>query len=205
MTIHSVTKFEQLKNIRDEVINLHESPLFQYRLKNHYKPVIGQGNHDAKIMFIGEAPGENEAKTGIPFCGAAGRVLNELLTSINLKREDVYVTNIIKDRPPHNRDPSPQEIILYAPFLVRQIQIISPSIVATLGRFSMEFVMKEFGLEEQIDKISLLHGKVFVTPAQFGSRQVVPLLHPAVALYNGSQKKILEEDFQILSTILSLS
>lgn len=197
-------KYEQLKKIRDDVLNLQQSPLYQYRRKNGYKPVIGQGNHNAKVMFIGEAPGENEAKTGVPFCGAAGRVLSELLTGINLQREDVYVTNIVKDRPPQNRDPSPQEIELYAPFLLQQIRLISPSIIATLGRFSMEFVMREMGLEGKIEKISLIHGKVFVTPPEHGSRQVIPMLHPAVALYNGSQKKVLADDFEILSAALSL-
>lgn len=197
-------KYEQLKQIKDEVVALKDSPLFEYRVKNHYKPVIGQGNHDAKIMFVGEAPGKNEAETGVPFCGAAGRVLDELLASIHLKRQEVYVTNVIKDRPPNNRDPSPQEIELYSPFLVRQVKIIKPAIIATLGRFSMEFIMREFGLESELDKISTLHGKSFVTPKQFGSLQVVPLYHPAVALYNASQRKVLEEDFRILATILSL-
>ncbi len=198
------SKYEQLKEIRDEVVALKNSPLFDYRNKNRYKPVIGQGSHNAKIMFVGEAPEKNEAETGVPFCGAAGRVLNELLASINLKREEVYVTNIVKDRPPNNRDPSTQEIELYSPFLVKQVKIIKPAIIVTLGRFSMEFVMREFGLESELDKISTLHGKSFVTPKQFGSLQVVPLYHPAVALYNASQRKVLEEDFRVLATILSL-
>lgn len=200
----SQTKYEQLKKIKDEVVALTNSPLYEYRIKNKNKPVIGQGNHDARIIFIGEAPGKNEAETGVPFCGAAGRVLDELLASINLKRKEVYVTNVVKDRPPNNRDPTPQEIELYSPFLIRQIEIIKPAVIATLGRFSMEFIMKQFGLENKLGKISTLHGKSFVTPKEFGSLQVVPLYHPAVALYNASQKKTLEEDFGVLVTILSL-
>lgn len=196
-------KYEQLKKIKDEVIALTSSPLYEYRIKNKNKPVIGQGDHDAKIMFVGEAPGKNEAETGVPFCGAAGRVLDELLTSINLKRQEVYVTNIVKDRPPNNREPSPQEIELYSPFLVMQVEIIKPAIIATLGRFSMEFIMKQFGLEEELGKISTLHGKSFITSKEHGSIQVVPLYHPAVALYNASQKKTLLEDFQVLATIIS--
>ena len=198
------SKYEQLKKIKDEVVTLTNSPLYEYRVKNKNKPVIGQGDHDAKIIFIGEAPGKNEAETGVPFCGAAGRVLDELLALINLKRKEVYVTNVVKDRPPNNRDPTPQEIELYSPFLIRQIDIIKPAVIATLGRFSMEFIMKQFGLENELGKISTLHGKSFVTPKEFGSRQVVPLYHPAVALYNASQKKVLEEDFGVLATILSL-
>lgn len=199
-----LSKYDQLKKIKDEIVALTDSPLYEYRIKNKNKPVIGQGDHDAKIMFIGEAPGKNEAETGVPFSGAAGRVLDELLTSINLKRQEVYVTNIVKDRPPNNRDPSPQEIELYSPFLIQQIEIIKPAIIATLGRFSMEFIMKQFGLEEELGKISTLHGKSFVTPKEFGSVQVVPLYHPAVALYNASQKKVLREDFGVLAMILSL-
>ena len=103
-------KHERLKKIRDEILNLTASPLYPYRTKNNYLPVIGEGNHDAKIMFIGEAPGKNEAETGRPFCGAAGKVLDELLRDIGIARADVYVTNIVKDRPPENRDPLPEEI-----------------------------------------------------------------------------------------------
>ena len=197
-------KYDQLKAIRDEVVELKQSPLYEYRCKNRYKPVIGQGDHDAKLMFVGEAPGENEAKTGVPFCGAAGRVLDELLASINLKRSEVYVTNILKDRPPNNRDPSPQEIELYSPFLLRQIKIIQPKIIATLGRFSMEFIMKEYDLEDELTKISLLHGKSFTTSVGDRQLQIVPLYHPAVALYNASQRTTLEEDFRILEAMLSL-
>jgi DNA polymerase len=197
-------KYEQLKQIKDEIIALKISPLFQYRIKNHYKPVIGQGDHDAKIMFIGEAPGKNEAETGVPFCGAAGRVLNKLLASINLNREQVYVTNIVKDRPPNNREPTPVEIELYSSFLIRQIEIIQPQIIATLGRFSMEFIFKAYDLEDQLQKISLMHGKTFITTVNYGQIQVLPLYHPAVALYQASQRQILEEDFKILETTLTL-
>ena len=92
------TKTDKLRAVRDDVWNLTQSPLYSYRTKTHYYPVLGEGDHDATIMFIGEAPGENEAKTGRPFCGAAGRVLTELLASIGMKREDVYISNIVKDR-----------------------------------------------------------------------------------------------------------
>ncbi|MEK9183760.1 MAG: uracil-DNA glycosylase, partial [Patescibacteria group bacterium] len=102
-----------LKQIRDEVLNLKKSPLYKYRTQNKFFPVIGEGSDYAKIMFIGEAPGKNEAKTGRPFCGAAGKILDELLVSVKILRSDVYITNIVKDRPPMNRDPLPEEIKIY--------------------------------------------------------------------------------------------
>lgn len=189
---------EQLRKIKDAIVNLTESPLYAYRTENGYFPVIGQGNHYAKIMFIGEAPGKNEAETGIPFCGASGRVLDELLESIQLKREDVYVTNIVKDRPPNNRDPQKAELELYAPFLEQQIDIIQPKIIATLGRFSMEFILKRYNVPEAKQKISQLHGQLITVKAGYGETIVVPLFHPAAALYNPNQKETLIADFQVL-------
>ena len=189
---------EQLRRMREEIVNLTESPLYEFRVENNYFPVIGQGSHFAKIMFIGEAPGENEAKTGRPFCGQSGRVLDELLDRIGLERDDVYVTNIVKDRPPKNRDPNKAEIKLYAPYLKRQIEIIQPSVIATLGRFSMEFVLELLDAPEKDQKIGDLHGKTIKATADYGDVYVVPLYHPAVALYNASQKSILVEDFKAL-------
>src|SRR3989344_5242098 len=100
-------RYKKLKKIRDELLHFKESPLYTYRTENNYHPVVGEGSHYAKIMFIGEAPGETEAKQARPFCGAAGRVLDELLHSIGLSRKTVYITNLVKDRPPDNRDPLP--------------------------------------------------------------------------------------------------
>ena len=189
---------EELKKIKDEVIALKTSPLYAERMKNKYFPVIGEGNHFAEIMFIGEAPGENEAKTGKPFCGRAGKVLDLLLVSIGIERKDVYVTNIVKDRPPKNRDPLPEEIEIYAPFLDCQIEIIGPKVIATLGRFSMQYVMNRYGLEKDLDSISKLHGKVFATD----NFKVVPLYHPAAAIYNQHLLDTLKEDFKVLKTLV---
>ncbi len=194
---------EQLRQIRDEILHLTESPLYEFRTSNGYFPVIGQGSHFASIMFIGEAPGENEAKTGVPFCGASGRVLDELIASIGLKREEVYVTNIVKDRPPENRDPNKKEIELYSPFLVRQINIIQPQVIATLGRFSMEFILKLFDMPEKTQKISQLRGQVLRGQADFGAIHIVPLFHPAVALYERSKRATLDEDFQVLRQFIA--
>ena len=188
---------EELRKIKDEVLALSASPLYQYRVENKYFPVIGEGSHEASIMFVGEAPGENEAKTGRPFCGRAGKVLDMLLESIGVERKDVYVTNIVKDRPPGNRDPFPEEISIYAPFLDRQIDIIKPKVVATLGRFSMVYVMNRYGLEFELDSISKLHGKSFQT----SNFKLVPLYHPAAAIYNQHLLDTLKEDFKVLKTL----
>jgi len=189
---------QKLKKIRDEIWNLTNSPLYEYRKKNNYYPVIGEGSHFAKIVFIGEAPGKNEAETGRPFCGEAGRVLNQLLESVKIKHKDVYITNIVKDRPPSNRDPNPEEIKIYSPFLVKQLEIIKPKIIAALGRFSMEFIMKLYKLEDKLDKISFLHGRVFETSTSWGKIKIIPFYHPAVALYNSNQLALLKNDFQTL-------
>jgi DNA polymerase len=191
-------KFEEMKKIRDEIMELKASPLYIERVENGYFPVIGAGSHDADIMFIGEAPGKNEAKTGRPFCGASGRILDELLQTIKLKREDIYITNIVKDRPTGNRDPRPEEIEIYAPFLDRQIEIIQPKIIATLGRFSMNYIMKKFGLEKEIEIISKNHGKVFEVKASYGKIKIIPLYHPAVAIYSRTQLPQLKQDFELL-------
>src|SRR3990167_10308575 len=191
---------QKLRKIRDEIVNLTNSPLYEYRRKNNYFPVIGEGNHRAKLMFIGEAPGESEAKTGRPFCGAAGKILDELIESIGLKRADVYITNVVKDRPPNNRDPSQVEIDLYGPFLQRQIEIIKPKVIATLGRFSTKYILEKFGLPEKDQSISVLHGKALDAIANYGPIIIVPLYHPAVVLYNVNSRRDLEKDFEVLKT-----
>jgi uracil-DNA glycosylase len=190
-----------LQDLKDEVINL-SGTLAEDRKTNNYLPVIGEGSLDADIVFIGEAPGENEAKSGRPFVGRSGKFLDELLLSTDIQRDSVYITNIVKDRPPKNRDPLPHEISLYAPFLDRQLEIIKPKIIATLGRFSMQYIMERYGLEKEVDAISKIHGKVFETSMPYGRVKVVPLYHPAVAIYNQASKETLKEDFKILKTLI---
>ncbi len=189
---------ELMRQIKDEVIALKNSPLYKFRIENNYLPVIGEGSHSAKIMFIGEAPGRNEAKTGKPFCGAAGKILDELLESADIKREEVYITNIVKDRPPQNRDPLPEEIKIYGPFLDRQINIIQPKIIATLGRYAMGYIMTKLGLESELEPISKMRGKVFEAETTYGSTRIIPLYHPCVAIYNPHTKTQLKSDFAIL-------
>ncbi|MBU2545247.1 uracil-DNA glycosylase [Patescibacteria group bacterium] len=185
---------KNLKDIKDQILNCDKCSLRKLRDESKYFPVVGQGNHNAEIMFIGEAPGLNEAKTGIPFCGASGRILDELLKYVGIKREDVYVTNILKDRPPDNRDPEASEIEVCLPYLKEQIRIIKPKVICTLGRYSMGVIMQQFGLTAELDSISKIHGKEF----EKDGIKILPLYHPAVAVYNGNMKETLKTDFQIL-------
>ena len=194
-------KEEQLRKIKEEVLTLKVSPLYADRIKNKVFPVIGEGSHSPKIMFVGEAPGKNEAATGRPFCGASGKILDNLLSSISIGRSDVYITNIVKDRPPENRDPLPGEIEVYGPFLDRQIEIIQPKIIATLGRFSFGYIMSKFGLELEITPISQAHGKVFEAKTSYGVVKIVALYHPAASIYNQHLKGALIEDFKILKKL----
>lgn len=196
-----MSKTDELKKIKDEIVDI-SGELADLRRAGKYYPVIGEGSHEPSIMFVGEAPGETEAKTGRPFVGRAGQFLNELLASIDIPRESVYITNIVKDRPPKNRDPLPDEIALYAPFLDRQIAIMKPKVIATLGRFSMTYVMNRYGLEWELGPISSLHGKVFDTEVEGQKVKIVPLFHPAAAIYNQHLKPALIEDFKVLKTLV---
>lgn len=154
--------------------------------------VMGDGSTDADIVFIGEAPGKKEDEQGIPFVGAAGKFLNEMLGLINLKREDIYITNIVKYRPPENRDPLPKEKAAFLPFLHEQIEVIKPKLIVTLGRHSMDVLLP--GL-----KISQVHGE----PKRYKGRVYLPLFHPAAALYNGGMRQTLIDDFIKIPTIIN--
>lgn len=154
--------------------------------------VPGEGPADARIMFIGEAPGWNEDQQGRPFVGAAGKFLEELLAAAGLKRSEVFITNVVKSRPPGNRDPLPDEIAACAPFLQRQIDAIDPDVIVTLGRFSMA---KWFPGE----RISRIHGQ----PRKEGKRLIVPMYHPAAALHQQALKATILEDFAKLPRILA--
>lgn len=199
MSLSLEERFIKMQEVRDDLLQLKESPLYEYRVSNKYFPVVGEGSHTAHILFIGEAPGKNEAETGRPFCGKSGKVLDNMLESIHLNRSDVYITNIVKDRPQENRDPTAEEIKVYAPFLDRQIEIIQPQVIATLGRFSMDYIMNKFGLVDQIGTIGELHGKEFIAKTNYGPIVIIPLYHPAVALYDGSNKETILKDFQVLT------
>jgi DNA polymerase len=161
--------------------------------KKSKSPVIGQGSLKAKIMFIGEAPGAKEDESGTPFCGRSGKLLDELLASVKINREKIYICNIIKCRPPENRDPIEKEIKACSHFIKKQIELISPDVICPLGRLSMKFIMDNFGFSDDIDVIGKIHGKVFK-----GKKTIIPFYHPAVALYNPKMKDVLKKDFKIL-------
>lgn len=157
--------------------------------------VMGDGNPDADVVFIGEAPGKNEDEMGLPFVGASGKFLNEMLTAAGMKREDVYITNIVKYRPPKNRDPLPEEKREFWPYLLEQLQIIQPKVVVTLGRHSMEYFLPEA-------RISDTHGQPKQIKLGGHKLVIVPQYHPAAALYNGSLRQTLIDDFLRMPDII---
>ena len=187
-----MSKQDDLQAIADEITTNNVCPELK---EGAIQLVFGDGNPDADIVFIGEAPGKNEDEQGLPFVGAAGKFLNEMLDSIGLKRADIYITNIVKYRPPNNRDPEPEEKKAFWPYLVRQLDVIQPKLVVTLGRHSMEYFLPN-------QKISAIHGEP--KRIQFGERKqvIVPLFHPAAALYNGGLRQTLLDDFSRIPKIL---
>lgn len=178
-------KQAQLDKVRQAIIEGNVCPELAAQATNL---VMGDGNINADIVFIGEAPGKNEDEQGLPFVGAAGKFLNEMLAQADMVRADVYITNIVKYRPPNNRDPLPEEKAAFWPFLLKQLQIIQPKVVITLGRHSMEYFLPDM-------KISQVHGEP--KRIQFGEGKIVviPLYHPAAALYNGGMRQTLIDDF----------
>lgn len=182
--------------------------------------VFGDGNPEAEIVFIGEAPGKNEDIQGKPFVGAAGKFLNEMLEMIGLKREDIYITNIVKYRPPNNRDPLPEEKSVFLPYLESQLEAIQPKLVATLGRHSLNCFLPELsisqvhGMPKRIklrlskekremskEKSPGDHSSSLITPNSM-SLVILPLFHPAAALYNGGMRQTLIDDFAKIPSIL---
>ncbi|MEK7585821.1 MAG: uracil-DNA glycosylase [Patescibacteria group bacterium] len=158
--------------------------------KTATQAVFGDGNAESEIVFIGEAPGKNEDIEGRPFVGAGGKFLAEMLESIKMKREDIYITNIVKYRPPNNRNPEPEEKIACNEWLINELKIVSPKLIVFLGRHSM-------GRFFPTDKISDIHGKLLIKNIpELGKKQAfLPLYHPAAALYNGGMRETLIKDF----------
>jgi uracil-DNA glycosylase family 4 len=179
---------QALRQIADEIRVCTKCELHRTRTK----AVPGEGPADGRVMLIGEAPGWNEDQQGRPFVGAAGKFLEELLASAGMKRDEVFITNVVKSRPPGNRDPLPDEIAACAPYLERQIEVIDPEVIVTLGRFSMA---RWFPGE----RISRIHGQ----PKRVGRRLIVPMYHPAAALHQQSLRATIEEDFARLPKILA--
>jgi uracil-DNA glycosylase len=184
----------ELDNLKENVKSCCKCKLSQ----NRNNVVFGEGNFSADILLIGEAPGINEDKEGRPFVGKAGKFLDELLNSAEIKRSEVFIANILKCRPPQNRNPTSEEIRNCTIFLDRQIELINPKVICTLGNFSTKYILEKFGLEKEIDGISKLHGKIFKINTILGTIKIIPLYHPAVAIYNANMKDILTKDFKIV-------
>ena len=177
-------KTDALHNLKHEMEEDKSLPLLESNL------VFGEGNPDTDVLFIGEAPGYHENMQGRPFVGQAGKLLDAMILGLGWKREDIYITNIVKRRPPENRDPLPEEIAAYSPYLMKQLEIINPKIIAPLGRFSMNFFLPDA-------KISLAQGKIF----WWKDRLLMPLYHPAAALRATAVKDALKVSFAKLPVV----
>lgn len=181
------TKQNKLDGIKQQILDDEVTPALAATAT---QLVFGDGNPDADVVFIGEAPGKNEDLQGLPFVGAAGKFLNDMLAMIGLKRQDVYITNIVKYRPPGNRDPLPEEKQAFLPYLESQLEVIQPALVVTLGRHSLNCFLPDL-------QISKVHGQ----PKRYKKRVYLPLFHPAAALYNGGMRQTLIDDFASIPLI----
>ena len=182
-------------NLQQEYHTCQRCPLL---VQNRTQVVFGDGNPQAEILFIGEAPGATEDKEGIPFCGAAGKILNDLLASINLSRKDIFITNTILCRPPDNRNPQPEEMDNCSDRLNQLIQIMQPKVIVTIGNFATERVLGKKG-------IMSIHGKVFSKNINGKEIQIIPVIHPANYLYQGRNPELLrqmQDDFKIIKGVL---
>ena len=183
---------EELESLAATIEKCRKCPLW----RNTHHAVPGEGNVNARLMLIGEAPGEQEDLTGRPFVGRAGRLLNNLLEGIGLTRQEVFIGNVVKHRPPKNRDPRGCEIEICSPYLDRQIEVICPDLLVTLGRHSSRYILSKVPLE--FERITEIRGRVIDAEIYRRPMRIIPSLHPAAGLYSPSYRKNLEEDFQII-------
>lgn len=181
-------KQKALAALEKEFLSWENPPL----LRNRIHPVFGEGNPAADLVFVGESPGLSENQQGRPFVGESGKLLDQMLQGANLQREEVYITNVVKDQPPGNRDPDLSEIAAYLPYLRRQIEIIDPKVIVTLGRHALATLLPE------AQPISHSHGKVFKKDRRF----YVALYHPAAALHQGTLRETIFNDFQAIPKLL---
>ncbi len=182
------TKQQKLDELKQKILDDKVTPDLA---KTATQLVFGEGSPNAEMVFIGEAPGKNEDLKGIPFVGAAGKFLDEMLATIDLKREDIYITNIVKYRPPGNRDPLPDEKSSFLPYLESQLEVIQPKLVVTLGRHSLNCFLPDLSI-----------GQVHGQPKRYKGRVYLPLFHPAAALYNGGMRQTLIDDFALIPSII---
>jgi uracil-DNA glycosylase, family 4 len=183
---------DENEGLTREILSCHRCSLGEGRLN----AVPGEGPVPARIMLIGEAPGKQEDISGRPFVGRAGSILNEMLGSAGIRREEVFVTSVIKCRPPKNRDPSPGEISACIPYLERQISLVRPEVIVPMGRFAAACILDMFGLHA--GTIGTTHGKLFLPKRQGYSPVIIPVYHPAVITHNPRLKEALKEDFQAI-------
>ncbi|HEX7484290.1 MAG TPA: uracil-DNA glycosylase [Candidatus Saccharimonadales bacterium] len=189
----SQSKQEQLDNLKTDIL---ENNICPDLAEQATQLVMGDGNLDAEIVFIGEAPGKKEDESGLPFVGASGKFLNEMLAQARLERRDVYITNVVKYRPPNNRDPKPAEKKAFMPYLLKQLEIIKPKVVITLGRHSMEYFLPGAIIGD-------IHGQPHQVQIDSNELLIIPLYHPAAALYNGSLRQTLIDDFMRVPQIIT--
>ena len=187
-----MSKKTDMKKISIAIKNCKKCELYKSRIN----PVVGDGSTDADMLFIGEAPGRKEDLQGKPFVGKAGTILDELIKSIGLRRNEVFIANIIKCRPPNNRNPLINEIKACTEHLDRQINTIKPKIIVTLGNFASKYIFNKFNLK--YDKISNIHGNIFHINSKDGVIKIIPSYHPAAATYNPNLKNILIKDFKLI-------
>lgn len=185
-----MTKEEKLKELRKRLEADKSLPL----IKGATQLVFGEGNPHTDIYFLGEAPGYWEDLKGRPFVGSAGKLLDEALGQIGIKREDVYISNVVRFRPPNNRDPFPEELAAFAPYVDEEIEIINPKMIVTLGRFSMGKFLPDV-------LISRVHGKIFKVNWKGIERVVIPMFHPAAALRREDIMEEFKKDFQVLAQV----
>ena len=189
---------KKIKQIEQDVQNCRKCNLWGKR----NNPVVGEGIVNAKVMFIGEAPGYKEDLLGRPFVGKAGKILDELLHYSEYERSDVYITNILKCRPPKNRNPKIAEISICTSYLDKQIQNIRPKVIATLGNFATSYILKKFKLK--VEDIGKIHGKIYPIKSLTFKSSIIPLYHPAAAVYNPKLKSILMEDLKSIKKVLTM-
>lgn len=189
-------KTERLQKLRAQIAGCRRCRL--HKTRTHTVP--GEGLSDAAIMFIGEAPGRNEDLQGKPFVGRAGAVFDKLLDSVGLTRGQIYLCNILKCRPPANREPLSDEVQACVGSLDIQIKVVEPKVIATLGKYATTYIFEKFSIPQR--NISDVHGKVFEVNSVFGPKRIIPLFHPAVATYDGTKIDILLKDFRIFKEII---
>ncbi|MDW8128339.1 MAG: type-4 uracil-DNA glycosylase [Archaeoglobaceae archaeon] len=187
---------ETLEDIKKEILNCKKCQL--HLTKTKYVP--GVGNKEARIVFVGEAPGREEDLKGEPFVGSAGKLLTELLSSIGLKRDDIYICNVLKCRPPNNRDPLPEEVKVCGDYLIRQLNVLKPDLIVCLGRHSASFIFDLFAIP--FTSISRVCGKVFEAEKWNKKVKILPLYHPAAVLYRPQLREDYERQFKSLGEII---